>query len=119
METLIAVQLAGLHIRRAGWYSFEANAWETDPALTGPALRAKRRRAVFERFPDQEAARIYLEGRLWPSGPICPQCHSGAPPKTPPELDLIADIVLNYKPKPKTKAQRKRARKAKKNAKSG
>ena len=31
-----------------------------------------------ERFPDQEAARIYLEGRLWPSGPICPQCHSGA-----------------------------------------
>ena len=33
---------------------------------------------LFERFPDQEAARIYLEGRLWPSGPICPQCHSGA-----------------------------------------
>ena len=30
------MQLAGLHIRRAGWYSFEANAWETDPALTGP-----------------------------------------------------------------------------------
>ena len=27
---------------------------------------------------NQEAARIYLEGRLWPSGPICPQCHSGA-----------------------------------------
>ena len=39
--------------------------------------------------------------------------------KTPPELDLIADVVLNYKPKPKTKAQRKRARKAKKNAKEG
>lgn len=39
-------------------------------------------------------------------------------PKTPPELDLIADVVLNYKPKPKTKAQRKRARKAKKNAKA-
>ena len=39
--------------------------------------------------------------------------------KTPAELDLIADIVLNYKPKPKTKAQRKRARKAKKNAKAG
>jgi transposase-like protein len=32
---------------------------------------------LFERFPDQEAARIYLEGRLWPSGPICPQCKSG------------------------------------------
>jgi hypothetical protein len=39
--------------------------------------------------------------------------------KTPPELDAIADVVLNYKPKPKTKAQRKRARKAKKNAKVG
>ncbi len=39
--------------------------------------------------------------------------------KTPPELDLIADVVLNYKPKPKTKAQRKRARKAKKNANPG
>jgi hypothetical protein len=36
-------------------------------------------------------------------------------PKTPPELDAIADVVLNYKPKPKTKAQRKRAIKAKKN----
>ena len=33
---------------------------------------------LFERFPDQEAARIYLEGRLWPSGPTCPQCHSSA-----------------------------------------
>lgn len=32
---------------------------------------------LFERFPDQEAARIYLEGRLRPSGPICPQCKSG------------------------------------------
>jgi len=39
--------------------------------------------------------------------------------KTPRELDVIADVVLNYKPKPKTKAQRKRARKAKKNAKVG
>ena len=38
---------------------------------------------------------------------------------TPRELDAIADVVLNYKPKPKTKAQRKRARKAKKNAKAG
>ena len=170
---------------------------------------------LFERFPDQEAARIYLEGRLWPSGPICPQCHSGArvtarpggsyrcgacqkftftvrdgtifgASKIPlhkwvyamyllvtarkgissmqlakeigitqksawfmlqrlreacstpdnidklrgiieidetfvgaPELDVIADVVLNYKPKPKTKAQRKRARKARKNAKAG
>ena len=33
---------------------------------------------LFERFPDQEAARIYLEGRLWPNGPTCPQCHAVA-----------------------------------------
>lgn len=32
---------------------------------------------VFERFPDAEAARLYLEGRLWPSGPVCPECRSG------------------------------------------
>lgn len=37
--------------------------------------------------------------------------------KTPPELDRIVDVVLNYRPKPKTKAQKKRARKAKKKAK--
>ena len=36
----------------------------------------------------------------------------------PVELDRIADVVLNYRPKPKTKSQRKRARKAKKEAKS-
>lgn len=33
---------------------------------------------LFSRFPDQESARIYLEGRLWPSGAICAQCLSGA-----------------------------------------
>jgi hypothetical protein len=32
--------------------------------------------------------------------------------KQPPEeLDRIADMVLNYKPKPKTKAAKRRARK--------
>lgn len=29
---------------------------------------------LFEMFPDNESARLYLEGRLWPSGPVCPQC---------------------------------------------
>ena len=29
---------------------------------------------LFEMFPDQETARLYLEGRLWPNGPVCPQC---------------------------------------------
>lgn len=32
---------------------------------------------VFEFFPDEEAARLYLESRLWPGGPICPVCNSG------------------------------------------
>lgn len=33
-------------------------------------------------------------------------------PPVPPELDRIADVVLNYRPKPKSKAARKRAKKA-------
>jgi transposase-like protein len=32
---------------------------------------------LFEMFPDQEAARTYLEGRLWPNGPKCPVCGMG------------------------------------------
>ena len=29
---------------------------------------------LFKMFPDNEAARVYLEARLWPSGPRCPVC---------------------------------------------
>ena len=29
---------------------------------------------LFERFPDQESARVYFESRLWPVGPVCPVC---------------------------------------------
>ena len=32
---------------------------------------------LFERFPDEEAARLYLEGLLWPNGVKCPDCKSG------------------------------------------
>ena len=32
---------------------------------------------LFAMFPDQEAARAYLEGRLWPNGPRCPVCGLG------------------------------------------
>lgn len=32
---------------------------------------------LFKMFPDQDAARIYLEGRLWPKGPLCPCCGLG------------------------------------------
>lgn len=32
---------------------------------------------LFAMFPDQETARIYLEGRLWPDGAKCPVCASG------------------------------------------
>lgn len=37
--------------------------------------------------------------------------------KAPEELDRIADVVLNYRPKPKSKAARKRAKKAAKKGK--
>jgi transposase-like protein len=29
---------------------------------------------LFQRFPDEESARTYLEGRLWPKGAKCPTC---------------------------------------------
>jgi transposase-like protein len=32
---------------------------------------------LFEMFPDEETARLYLEGRLWRKGPACPTCASG------------------------------------------
>src|ERR1700690_1120145 len=32
---------------------------------------------LFAMFPDQETARTYLEGRLWPEGPRCPVCGLG------------------------------------------
>ncbi len=32
---------------------------------------------LFEMFPDQESARIYLEKRLWPNGVRCPVCGLG------------------------------------------
>ena len=30
---------------------------------------------LFNRFPDAESARIYLEGLIWPNGPVCPTCQ--------------------------------------------
>ena len=32
---------------------------------------------MFELFPTQEHARVYLESRLWPNGPQCPVCGLG------------------------------------------
>jgi transposase-like protein len=32
---------------------------------------------LFELFPDQETARVYLESRLWSQGPRCPSCGIG------------------------------------------
>jgi hypothetical protein len=29
---------------------------------------------LFEMFPDEETARVYLESRLWPKGVSCPTC---------------------------------------------
>jgi transposase-like protein len=30
---------------------------------------------LFQKFPDANAARTYLESCLWPKGPVCPTCH--------------------------------------------
>jgi transposase-like protein len=32
---------------------------------------------LFEYFPDEESARIYLNRVYWPDGPVCPRCKSG------------------------------------------
>src|SRR3990167_9160639 len=32
---------------------------------------------LFERFPNAESARVYLEKRLWPAGVVCPVCKAG------------------------------------------
>jgi transposase-like protein len=29
---------------------------------------------LFQKYPDAESARKYLESRLWPNGPVCPTC---------------------------------------------
>ncbi len=31
---------------------------------------------LFELFPDEESARVYLEGRLWPNGTTCMETPS-------------------------------------------
>src|SRR5712692_6329811 len=33
---------------------------------------------LFEAFPDEKAARKYLEGRVWPQGVHCPHCGGGS-----------------------------------------
>ncbi len=35
---------------------------------------------LFEMFPTQEAARMYLEDRRWPTGVLCPICNTGFGP---------------------------------------
>jgi hypothetical protein len=29
---------------------------------------------LFQRFPDQESARLYFEAARWPDGAVCPAC---------------------------------------------
>lgn len=29
---------------------------------------------LFQMFPDAEAARVYMEGKRWPDGAVCPAC---------------------------------------------
>ncbi|KPL67387.1 hypothetical protein SZ64_04270 [Erythrobacter sp. SG61-1L] len=33
---------------------------------------------LFQRFPDQESARLYFEAARWPDGAACPACGSSA-----------------------------------------
>jgi transposase-like protein len=33
---------------------------------------------LFQKFPDVETARKYLESRLWPNGVVCPTCQKGS-----------------------------------------
>lgn len=32
---------------------------------------------LFQMFPDAEAARVYMEGKRWPDGAVCPACDEG------------------------------------------
>lgn len=32
---------------------------------------------LFALFPTEDSARVYLEKRLWPNGPVCPDCKAG------------------------------------------
>lgn len=32
---------------------------------------------LFQKYPDAESARKYLESRLWSNGPVCPTCRQG------------------------------------------
>jgi transposase-like protein len=36
---------------------------------------------IMLRFPDVESARVYLESKLWPDGPVCPKCSATDPYK--------------------------------------
>ncbi len=31
---------------------------------------------LFQKFPDEASAILYLENRLWPNGPVCPKCKA-------------------------------------------
>jgi len=39
---------------------------------------------IMRRFPTEEAARAFLESRLWPEGAVCPHCGEGSPYKLTP-----------------------------------
>ena len=71
----------------------------------------------------QKAAGTTAGLRRWNRCPSGASLHRGIPEfmkQTPKELDLISDVVLNYKPKEKAKASKRREKKrAKRDAKKG
>ena len=53
---------------------------------------------LFQMFPDAEAARVYMEGKRWPDGAVCPACDEAKRITT----RLLDDVV------PMSRAQIKR-----------
>lgn len=51
---------------------------------------------LFALFPDSESARTYLEGRLWPSGPVCPDCKSERISERPKRLGFYHCNACNF-----------------------
>jgi Transposase zinc-ribbon domain len=49
---------------------------------------------LFELFPTNDSARLYLEARLWPDGPICPDCK-GDRISNPKEMLPAGHVEMN------------------------
>ena len=46
----------------------------TQPASPTPRPKKLSLRKLMAQFPDDASARLWIEGKLWPNGPVCPHC---------------------------------------------